>query len=1382
MSFNNNISLINLNSQFNPFYSSITIDPSGKVGVGKTNPSDILDVSGNIKLSGVISGSGADLISLNATNITDGVLSVRCGGTGATTLTSGSILVGNERNTILQPTNLVWDNVNSRVGIGVTNPASKFHIIHNSTGISTFEKVGLLVQNTSNTASNNSWILNQIAGSSANKVIYSMDVSGGYGWSMYLQGSDTTNRLLRFNSSWDATGGTDRLVINGANGNVGIATLSTSTISSRLTINDIVVDRGTFDHSESPLTITHQTATSTTVLNDPKAVLHLCRQGTGGQATGARASFKLCRWENNSTNSRTRLDIALAHGAYDDINIMSIQSNGNVGIGTINPTSKLHVSGDTRIEGNLTVNGTLTQINTNVGTTEQLLITNDGTGPAVIVNQTGAQPIIDIQDDGSTCFKIFDGGHIGIGTNTKTVNVDVSGNITLSGIINGNGSGLTSLNMSALSGTLSVGKGGTGATTLTSGQLLIGNNTNPLLQTPNLTWDTSNNRLGIGKNNPGYVLDVNGAINATELRVNGTIYKPATALLADTATTANSITSANLASSLNTSHFTNNTTTNKIDINTSFKPTTAGTADSATTAGTATTATTATTANSISSANLISSLNTSHFTNNAGKIDLVNGSNQWTAGTGLISYNSGNVIIGTTTNSSDDGNTNFVIPDATLYVKGGAITGGTLDVVFRGGVAGQNGGKSKLWMTSDAGHSSYIQNEHTSSGNTILTFGTAASNALPVERMRIDNNGNVGIGKTPGYLLDVNGAINATELRVNGSVFTSSSAQWGTSGSNLFYTAGNIGLGTSTINERLTISGTAARQMMLTCTVASTSSYMGFSNSANDSLAYIGVDGLGFTNIVYGALTLGTWKDKPILFTTGATNTEKMRIDSSGNVGIGVTNPINKLQIVHSSTSLNADTGTGVGLYVFNPTNTASNNSIICNRIGGSTANKVIYSYDVSTQYGWSTYILGSDTTNRLLRFHSAWDGTGGVDRMVINGANGNVGIGTVDPQASLDIVKSTAVATTVDLLNMRTDANWGVKLQQNYSAAGNIQYNFIHRYNATDYNSLTFKGANVGIGKTNPGTALDVSGTVTATTFSGSGASLTGLPAANITGTLPVSNGGTGAATLAAGQLLVGNVTGALIQSANLVWDNTNSRVGIGKTNPGTALDVTGTVTATTFSGSGASLTGLPAANITGTLPVSNGGTGAATLAAGQLLVGNLTGALIQSANLVWDNTNSRLGIGVTPLVPLHVAGAIAATGDITAYYSDVRLKNIISKINDPLKIINNLNGFYYTPNELAHKNGIIHTDKEIGLSAQDVQKVLPELVKIAPFDLARDKDGKLVSKSGENYLTVSYDRLAPVFVEAIKALQKENNDLKEKYDALLQDMILIKKTLNLI
>ena len=163
----------------------------------------------------------------------------------------------------------------------------------------------------------------------------------------------------------------------------------------------------------------------------------------------------------------------------------------------------------------------------------------------------------------------------------------------------------------------------------------------------------------------------------------------------------------------------------------------------------------------------------------------------------------------------------------------------------------------------------------------------------------------------------------------------------------------------------------------------------------------------------------------------------------------------------------------------------------------------------------------------------------------------------------------------------------------------------------------------------------------------------------------------------------------------------------------------------------------------------------------------------------------SGNVGIGNTaPAVLLHVGSStlsadIAATGNITAYYSDERLKTKISNINEPLKIINNLNGFYYVPNELAHKNGIIHTNKEIGLSAQDVQKVLPEIINIAPFDLARDKDGNKVSKSGDNYLTISYDRLAPVFVEAIKELNQknisltnENIELKEKYNKLLEDI----------
>jgi polyhydroxyalkanoate synthesis regulator phasin len=208
------------------------------------------------------------------------------------------------------------------------------------------------------------------------------------------------------------------------------------------------------------------------------------------------------------------------------------------------------------------------------------------------------------------------------------------------------------------------------------------------------------------------------------------------------------------------------------------------------------------------------------------------------------------------------------------------------------------------------------------------------------------------------------------------------------------------------------------------------------------------------------------------------------------------------------------------------------------------------------------------------------------------------------------------------------------------------------------------------------------------------------------------------------------------------------------------------GTLTAANIAGAGASVTALNMANASsGTLAVTRGGTGASTFVAGQVLIGNTTTALLQTANLTWDVANNRLGVRTaSPATSLHVVGEIVATNNITSYYSDERLKTKIADITEPLEIVGKLNGFYYIPNALARLNGITHNTQEVGLSAQDVQSVLPEIVKLAPFDLATDDEGNKISKSGENYLTISYERLAPVFVEAIKELKKEVAMLKQR------------------
>uniref|UniRef100_A0A6C0LBA1 Peptidase S74 domain-containing protein n=1 Tax=viral metagenome TaxID=1070528 RepID=A0A6C0LBA1_9ZZZZ len=146
-----------------------------------------------------------------------------------------------------------------------------------------------------------------------------------------------------------------------------------------------------------------------------------------------------------------------------------------------------------------------------------------------------------------------------------------------------------------------------------------------------------------------------------------------------------------------------------------------------------------------------------------------------------------------------------------------------------------------------------------------------------------------------------------------------------------------------------------------------------------------------------------------------------------------------------------------------------------------------------------------------------------------------------------------------------------------------------------------------------------------------------------------------------------------------------------------------------------------------------------------------------------------------ILPLEKLHIMGNIIATGTITSCYSDKRLKTFTSNISNSLDIISNLNGYYYHPNEDALKAGF-ENEKQIGLSAQEVQSVLPEIVKIAPFDMARDDDGNITSKSGKSYLTICYERLGPVFVEAIKELTGQIKELKEENATIKKDIETIK------
>ena len=107
---------------------------------------------------------------------------------------------------------------------------------------------------------------------------------------------------------------------------------------------------------------------------------------------------------------------------------------------------------------------------------------------------------------------------------------------------------------------------------------------------------------------------------------------------------------------------------------------------------------------------------------------------------------------------------------------------------------------------------------------------------------------------------------------------------------------------------------------------------------------------------------------------------------------------------------------------------------------------------------------------------------------------------------------------------------------------------------------------------------------------------------------------------------------------------------------------------------------------------------------------------------------------------------GTITATGNITAYYSDERLKTKLGNIPNALNKVLSLNGFYFEANETAQALGYTKK-KEVGVSAQEVELVLPEIIAPAPIDA--------------QYKTLDYGKLVPLLIEAIK-------DLNAKVDSL--------------
>jgi hypothetical protein len=107
-----------------------------------------------------------------------------------------------------------------------------------------------------------------------------------------------------------------------------------------------------------------------------------------------------------------------------------------------------------------------------------------------------------------------------------------------------------------------------------------------------------------------------------------------------------------------------------------------------------------------------------------------------------------------------------------------------------------------------------------------------------------------------------------------------------------------------------------------------------------------------------------------------------------------------------------------------------------------------------------------------------------------------------------------------------------------------------------------------------------------------------------------------------------------------------------------------------------------------------------------------------------------------------------LSCSNDIIAFASDERLKTNFKPIENAVDKVLQLRGFTYNFNEIGEGFGFDTSLRHAGVSAQEVQAVLPEAVCPAPVN--------------DEYLTVKYDKLVPLLIEAIKELKAEIKELK--------------------
>ncbi len=425
---------------------------------------------------------------------------------------------------------------------------------------------------------------------------------------------------------------------------------------------------------------------------------------------------------------------------------------------------------------------------------------------------------------------------------------------------------------------------------------------------------------------------------------------------------------------------------------------------------------------------------------------------------------------------------------------------------------------------------------------------------------------------------------------------------------------GNIGIGTQFPTSRFHIKLGSEKLLKLESTSA-TGTWLEIENTS--------AGGANYSIISTGAGN-GEGAGKLLINTPGS----QLAINSSGNLGIGITSPVAKLHVKYGS----ANSSTSTPALILDNPNGGSQTSLQfridgteTGRIRSDLAGNVVY----SSMASGSHYFRKNDTD----------------DWMVIEGNTGNVGIGTTSPSEKLDVSGRTKTANfqmTNGATNgyvLQSDANgnasWVSASSSVVVAGAGLSYNgniLNSVWEIAGTNIYSGNGAgHVGVGTSTPGSKMEVvSADGNSLTVSSTNTDATSFYIKNSTiGSSRIK--WTGPDNSEGPQKLLFINPG---NDVTMTLDQFQNRVGIGTTSPAAKLDVNGTIRTTNLQMTNGASNGY--------ILQSDGAGNASWVAPSSLS----TSVWTASGNDIYKNNSGNVGIGTSsPSSLLHVSGSSNTT-----------------------------------------------------------------------------------------------------------------------------------------